>query len=196
MQIKNNLVRKIMSGVSGLALLVGLEGCGTTITTFQYNPIPSLTQGSTLDYKKLEDYLSEKLHDVCDQGVKVNPDTIECSDKETKCIDKRMVPTPTCWDVDHPSSCYKGECSSSYTTRVCGVKELPQCFKEESKIVTPWLLERNICRKVYADISESSRGNNWGDITIEQTSKSPIKVKVSDAAITRQVTDVFNMYCN
>ncbi|MBI4981523.1 hypothetical protein HZC30_08290 [Candidatus Woesearchaeota archaeon] len=31
MQTKNNLVRKIMSGVSGLALLVGLEGCGTTI---------------------------------------------------------------------------------------------------------------------------------------------------------------------
>ncbi len=31
MQTKNNLVRKIMSGVSGLALLVGLEGCCTTI---------------------------------------------------------------------------------------------------------------------------------------------------------------------
>ncbi len=28
---KNKLVRKVMSGVSGLALLVGLEGCGTTI---------------------------------------------------------------------------------------------------------------------------------------------------------------------
>ena len=28
---KNNLVRKVMSGVSGLALLVSLEGCGTTI---------------------------------------------------------------------------------------------------------------------------------------------------------------------
>lgn len=31
MQTKNNLVRKVMSGVSGLALLVSLEGCGTTI---------------------------------------------------------------------------------------------------------------------------------------------------------------------
>ncbi|MBI4453931.1 hypothetical protein HY636_04785 [Candidatus Woesearchaeota archaeon] len=31
MQTKNNLVRKVIGGVSGLALLVSLEGCGTTI---------------------------------------------------------------------------------------------------------------------------------------------------------------------
>ncbi|MBI4453938.1 hypothetical protein HY636_04820 [Candidatus Woesearchaeota archaeon] len=91
MQTKNNLVRKIMSGVSGLALLVSLKSCAPSLT------VPTQVPGSN-GYVATGKDCCKNLgcgnYDGCkSEGEKYNPqtgiyeETCSCYDKSTPSSD-------------------------------------------------------------------------------------------------------------
>ncbi len=198
-------IRKLMTGIAGIALCAGLYGCERHIVRQDSYPITTPIAAKVDDLvaelilnDRIKD-LQKPLKDQCDY-IWVDPTKMECIDYYRECVSwSGLIPTPYCEDVYH--SAKKGnkwaDPTEAYTTRECGVREENHCLREEVKKKTVWTLPKEGCQDVRVDAKEYNDGSeNFSVIAVySSTPEVVIKQDASDKAAAFQVATMISAYC-